>query len=432
MFHDGRSTMTWDGHLPRPATGGTSEDVRRHNLGALLGHLHAEGPLSRTELARRTGLNRSTIAALVAELATAGAVREDRPERAAAGAGRPSLVVSPRGDHVQVLAAEVGVDRVDVALVGLGGEVRSRRHRRLGASCRPGAVAALVGRMVRDLRDDPAAGGAVVALGLALPGVIRNADGFVRFAPNLGWVDEHFGATVSREVPDLPVRIGNDADVGALAEHLRGVARGSDHLVFIAGDVGVGGGVIVAGRPLLGAGGYAGEVGPMVVRPGGLLCRCGARGCWETEIGVPAITRALGGGRMSARELVRAIRRSATTDPQALDGVGRYLGIGIGSIVNLVNPELVVIGGVLREVFPVARAAVESSLGRTALAAPGEQVRLVLPGLGGDAVLVGAAELAWAVLLADPLTTLRRHPAPRPAPDLAAAPDLAPAPAPAP
>jgi predicted NBD/HSP70 family sugar kinase len=396
--------MPWDGHLPRPATGGTSEDVRRHNLGALLGHLHADGPLSRTELARRTRLNRSTIAALVTELASAGAVREDRPARGQAAVGRPSLLVSPRGEHVQVLAADVGVDQVDVALVGLGGQIVDRRHRRLTVGSGPRTVTSLIVRMVEALRRDRCAGGAIVGLGVALPGVIRHVDGFVRFAPNLGWADEHFGGLLAAALPGLPVRVGNDADLGALAEHLRGAGRGCDDLVFIAGGVGVGGGVIVSGRPLLGAGGYAGEVGHMVMRPGGSLCRCGARGCWETEIGASAIARALGAGRVSSDDLVRSIRRAAIG---ALDEVGRYLGLGIGSIVNLVNPNMVIVGGVLREVYPAARDAVESSLAGTALAAPGEQVRIVLPDLGGDAVLIGAAELAWAALLADPLATLR-------------------------
>ena len=118
---------------PRQAIGGTQEDVRRHNLATMLGHLHVAGPLRRADLTGLMGLNRSTIAALVAELAALGAVREERPEGTQAGAGRPSLVVTPRASRVQVLAADVGIGRVSVALVGLGGVVVARRRRQVGA-----------------------------------------------------------------------------------------------------------------------------------------------------------------------------------------------------------------------------------------------------------------------------------------------------------
>ncbi len=386
--------------------GGTQEDVRRHNLGTLLTHLHLSGPLSRAELTSRMGLNRSTIAALVAELTALDAVREERPAGTQAGAGRPSLVVSPH-EGVQVLAADVGVDRVVVALVGLGGRVVVRRHRRLStARPSPGVVAGLIHRLVLAVLADPAAGQRVVGFGVSVPGVIRQEDGCVRFAPNLGWVDEPFGELLSRQSPCLAVRVGNDADLGVLAEHRRGVAQGVDDVVFIAGEVGVGGGFILGGRPALGAGGYAGEVGHMLVRPGGGHCRCGALGCWETEIGAAALARALGLGTVSSEDLVLALRAAAEEGTHALDGVAQYLGLGLASLVNLLNPSLVILGGLLREVFPATSGIVRRTLSETALAAPADQVRLAVPRLGGDAVLVGASELAWEGLLADPVGVL--------------------------
>jgi predicted NBD/HSP70 family sugar kinase len=242
---------------------------------------------------------------------------------------------------------------------------------------------------------------------VSVPGVIRHADGCVRFAPNLGWVDAPLGEMLDRHFGGLPVRVGNDADLGILAEHRRGVARGCDDVVFIAGEVGVGGGLIVGGVPLVGAGGYAGELGHILVHPGGRQCRCGAHGCWETEIGAPAIGRALGLGPVSTEELVRAVRACVATGQPALDEVGRQLGLGLASIVNLVNPQLVIMGGLLREVYPATADVVRATLDAAALSAPSEQVRLVTPQLGGDAVLVGASELAWEGLLDDPSATLR-------------------------
>jgi predicted NBD/HSP70 family sugar kinase len=396
---------------PRAARGGKPEDVRRHNLGTLLGHLHESGSLSRTELAARMGLNRSTIAGLVAQLGDLGLVDEASPEGLAGtrpGAGRPSLVVGPRTDRAQVIAVDIGVDRVVVALVGLGGVVLGRRQRRLGPSRSPAAVVGTIQRLVESLLGRDCA--RVVGVGVSLPGVVRHADGLVRFAPNLGWVDEPLGAALRahlRCIPaDVRIQVGNDADLGALAEHLRGVAAGYDDVVFIAGEIGVGGGCIVGGRPLIGAGGYAGELGHLPLVPDGRSCRCGARGCWETEIGGAAIARALGVAQAGTDDLRRAVREAAAAGGAELDDVGRSLGRGLAGLVNLLNPQMVVVGGLLAEVFAATAATVRAALDAAALTAPAEQVRLVLPGLGSDAVLIGASELAWEDLLADPVAVL--------------------------
>jgi predicted NBD/HSP70 family sugar kinase len=395
---------------PRAARGGKPEDVRRHNLGTLLGHVHESGPLSRTELAARMGLNRSTIGGLVAQLAELGLVGEASPDDALPrpGAGRPSLVVGPRPDAAQVVAVDIGVDRVVVALVGLGGEVLSRRQRRLPPSRSPRTVAGTILRLLDAMLPD--ATGRVVGVGVALPGVVRHADGLVRFAPNLGWVDEPLGAVLRSHVGCLPqdvrIQVGNDADLGGLAEHLRGVAAGYDDVVFIAGEIGVGGGCIIAGRPLIGTGGYAGELGHLPLVPGGRACRCGARGCWETEIGGAAIARALGLADAGTDALRRAVRAEAEVGGARLAQVAQFLGRGLAGLVNLLNPQMIVIGGLLGEVFAASSDAVRRALDASALSAPAQQVELVLPRLGADAVLVGASELAWEDLLADPVAAL--------------------------
>jgi len=395
---------------------GTQEGLRRHNLGTLLGHLHLHGALSRADLTHRMGLNRSTIAALVAELATLGAVQEETPAGSRTGAGRPSLLVRPRPDRVQVVAVEIGVDHLDVALVGLGGQVMARRHDRLGtASPTPQVLVEQLCAAVHAVLADGGLDRHVVGLGVALPGVVRQGDGCVRFAPNLRWTDVPLGSLLSAAMPGTAVRIGNDGDLGALAEHRRGAARGVDDVVFVAGETGIGGGFIVGGRPLTGAGGYAGEVGHMTVRAGGRLCHCGSYGCWETEIGAGAIAAALGAPSPRSDELVPLLRSAGARGDGALDEVARYVGIGLGNLVNLLNPALVILGGLLREVYPLADSCVRAGLRSTALRAPAAEVRISLPALGGDAVLIGAAEMVWDGLLDDPATMLR-PPTPLPSP----------------
>jgi predicted NBD/HSP70 family sugar kinase len=411
--------------------------------------------MRRAELTDLTGLNRSTVAGLVAELAALGAVTEETgsagPEpaapsagsagkphgkgrpgsepdtragaRPASKAGRPSPVVRPCPETVQVLAADVAVGRISVALVGLGGTVVARRDRQVDHGS-PATVARLLAETAAALLAGPEAGRHVVGLGASVPGVVRRVDGNVRFAPNLGWEDQPLGDLLLAEleaagVGGLPVQVGNDGDLGALAEHRRGVARAADDLVFVEGEVGVGCGVIIGGRPLSGVGGYAGELGHMTVRPDGRRCRCGARGCWETEIGTEAIARALGltpTGNQADNDAVIALLRAAA-DPGAgpamavqmaldLGEVAEYLGLGLANVINLLNPELVVLGGVLRELYPIVAGQVGRALAGTALRAPMESVTLAVPELGGDAVLIGAAEFAWEATLADPVAVL--------------------------
>jgi predicted NBD/HSP70 family sugar kinase len=383
-----------------------SPELSRTNLAGLLRLLHLNGPMRRAQLTRLTGLNRSTVGALVAELETLGVVEEGGfPAAAAVGRGRPSMIVRPRSEKVQVLAAEVMVGQASIALIGLSGTVIHRAHGR-AADNTVHTMADLVADLVAELIARTS--GRVYGLGISVPGVIRIADGNVRFAPNLGWHDQPFGELVSARLPGLVVRIRNDGDLGALAEYLRGAARGYDDVVFVAGETGVGSGVIVGGEPLLGAGGYAGELGHMSVREqGGRRCRCGAVGCWETEIGGECIAEALGLPADASHDEVVAVLRSKDGQPsQQLAQVAHYLGVGLASIVNLLNPGLIVLGGLLREIYPAVADAVRVSMLASALAAPAEQVTLSLPELGGDAVLLGAAEVIWQELLADPAATL--------------------------
>jgi predicted NBD/HSP70 family sugar kinase len=384
-----------------------SPDVRRTNLAVLLRHLHLDGPMRRAELTDRLGLTRSTVADLVGQLARLGAV-----DQAASGTtglppgrGRPSPMVRPRSVSAQVIAAEVRVDQIEVALVGLGGTVLHRDSRPLPDPA-PETAADLLAAAVAGLTAH--APGRVLGLGVAVPGVTRHHDGAVRFAPNLRWRDVAFGRMLADRLPAASIQVVNDGDAGALAEHLRGVARGHDDVVFVEGEVGIGSGVIIGGKPLVGAGGYAGELGHISVGgPDGRRCRCGSTGCWETEIGLDAIAAALGLGlEVPRRTLVDALRAAGPAEVRGLDQVARHLGAGLATVINIFNPSLIVLGGLLRELYPQVAAEVQHVMLAGALAAPAEQVRLALPELGDDAVLLGAAEAVWQRVLLDPAAAL--------------------------
>jgi predicted NBD/HSP70 family sugar kinase len=395
-----------------PSRGATQDEVRRHNLSSVLRQVHVNGPLSRADLTTRLGLNRSTIGDLVGELAAKGLVREQLPSERT-GAGRPSPYVWPASDTVQVLAADISFERITVATVGLGGAVTDRIDTvRQPDEAGPAAAVSMIARAARDLRSRRPRPGRLVGVGVSVAGVVRGRDGLVHFAPNLDWYEVPFGRMlVDALIRDVPVRVGNDADVGALAEQTRGAAAGCGNVVYLSGSVGVGGGIIVDGRPLYGVGGYGGEVGHMVVnRRDGALCRCGARGCWETEVGTDALlVRAghpAGGGRVAVLAVLDEAAAGKPAAVDALESVGTWLGDGIANLINLFNPEVIVFGGILSDVYPATAEIVAKQLASSALAAPLSQVALVVTGLGGDSSLLGAAELAFAPLLQDPITAI--------------------------
>lgn len=315
-----------------------------------------------------------------------------------------------------MLAADVAVGQVSMALIGLGGALLERCSRQLHDASAT-TVAGVLADLGRELLGRARAAPRVVGLGVSIPGVVRIGDGHVRFAPNLGWVDQPLGdllvaALAQRGITGVRVALANDGDLGVLAEHQRGVARGYDDVVFVEGETGVGCGVICAGRSLRGSGGYAGELGHLTIRRNGLLCRCGARGCWETEIGAGALARALGlPEEVGEAEVGRALRTGGAATAGRLQDVAEYLGIGLANLVNVFNPRLIVLGGLLRDLYPLLAGQVDEVLAASALRAPAEQVRLVLPELGADAVLLGAGEFACRELLADPAAVLATPPA---------------------
>ena len=199
--------------------------------------------------------------------------------------------------------------------------------------------------------------------------------------------------------------LGNDADHGALAEHLRGVGRGVDDLVYVAGEVGVGAGLIAGGRPVNGASGFAGEIGHLPFGDGTRPCHCGAKGCWETEIGAAAMAEAVGCPLDRLTDLGVYLDELESA-PAELATVGRHLGRGLAGLVNLLNPEIIVLGGYLRSLYRWVERDVHAEMAVRALRVPGIQPRIVLPRLGDQSVLIGASEVAFRGLLDDPVGCL--------------------------
>ena len=393
---------------PQRASGqGTNqEDVRRHNLGTVLRHVHGAGHISRAELTTLMGLNRSTIAGLLTELGSLGITQRAVPVGVPSGAGRPSAGVRLVKDGPYVIAVDLGVDRAVVAGVALGGKVLERAQAPINGSGEAWQVGASVAGLIRQVVANVSASAPLVGIGVSVPGLVRRSDGLIRLAPNLEWHDVSFAGIVLAALGlDIPVSLANDANLGALAEHRRGVGVGVDDLVYISGNVGVGAGVIMGGHRLEGAGGYAGEVGHLLFNPMGLPCHCGNIGCWETEVGAHAIAKAISCPESEVVQLGEVLATYAEATPE-LRRTGLALGQGLATIVNAFNPRLVVLGGYLAPLFSLVQREVQAGLAERALPACLESVTLSLPGLGGDSVLLGAAEIAFEPLFIDPVAAL--------------------------
>lgn len=374
------------------------DEVRRYNRSSLLRLLHTAGPATRAALATDLGLNRSTIKMLVDGLAEVGLVEERVPRQAvppSRGAGRPSLLVLPKPEAAVVLAVDVQVERAVIALVGLGGQVMARNSWNLhGRQRDPGELITHVAESAHLLAED--LGVRAVAAGISVPGVVRRSDGHVHAAANLRWTEVALGRRMGG-VLGVPVVVANDAELGALAEHIRGAGRDSGDAVFVSADVGVGGGLIAQGKLLRGAAGYLGEIGHMTVRPGGRACHCGNEGCWETEVGQAALCRALGLPEHSARGTIVAELRAL--DHDSVRRLGEYpdwLALGLVNVVNVLAPELVVLG----DLFTALPDEVVAELGeqvrrRSIVSRALGGIRIEKSTLGADLKLLGAAEAAF-------------------------------------
>jgi predicted NBD/HSP70 family sugar kinase len=407
----------------RSSIGSTPADqatVRRLNLSLLLNNLAAGGARSRARLADDTGLTKATVSSLVAELIDRGLVMEGTVDRS--GLGRPGRAVELDPGGVRFLGIELQVDYITGMVLDLRGTVLARQRlgrsmAELGPARALGEVADVARSLVAeaDSRVDQ-----VQSLHLAVPGLIDADAGMLALAPNLHWRDIDIVHTLMGRLQWNDARIGvdNDANMGAIAHYAVGDASRTQNLLYIAGAVGVGAGMIVDGRIVRGSAGFAGEVGHIAVGSPDRLCGCGRRGCWETAVSLSALLAAVAGDDGAAPEpatdlsarLVQIKRRAAAGERRvlsALDEQAHWLGIGLSVLANILNPDTFVLGGhfsVLRDYY---REPALAELRSRLLAGSGSRVEF--SDLEFEAASLGAAHAGIAQLMADPtLARIRR------------------------
>lgn len=349
----------------RPIAKLIGEDTRRHNRALILQHLFAEGPASRADLARATGLTRVTVSDLVGELISDGLLGE-LGSPAETKVGKPPTLVGLLADAAHVVALDLSSDdRMTGAVIDLFGQVKARAeipHERVTGE----AAVRLAVRLAEQLRQ--ATDRPVLGIGVGTPGVI-NGRGVVIDAPNLAWVGVDLTGILHREL-GVPVYVANDANTAVLGEYTFG-ATTADDLMLVRIGTGVGAGLVVGGALVEGSNSAAGEIGHVVVDPAGAPCACGRAGCLETVLAVPSLRR---GSR-------------------SLASVGALFGGMLAPVVGALNLREVVLTGPRDLLDGTLRETLEQTVRERVMAASAAELVVRMSPLGDDVALVGAAVL---------------------------------------
>jgi glucokinase-like ROK family protein len=382
-----------------PGKTGSLETLRRLNRLRVIDALRDEGLISRAEIARRTGLSRSTVSSLVSELQADGLVIE-RPEPAAAHGdqgGRPPILLSFDASAGVAVGIDFDHHHVRVAVSDLSSRILAEREQELDTdhAAHEGldAAAELVAELLAEAGVDEAR---VIGAGMCLPGPVHRPTGVVGSTAILpGWVGVAAAEEMRRRL-ELPILVDNDANLAALAEAAFGAGRDAKDLVYLMISSGIGAGLVLNGRLYRGAEGLAGELGHVLVDAEGPVCRCGNRGCLETVAGTDALAdllRRSHGDGLDGRAIVRLARDGDLGCRRVIADAGRAIGKAAATLVNVLNPELLIVGGDLSDAGELLLDGVRESLERSALPTAVQAAEVVAGSLGDRAEVLGAIAL---------------------------------------
>ncbi len=397
--------------------------MRELNLTLILDRLRQEPNLSRAELAHRTGLTRPTVSSLVAALIADGFVRE--VGAVSSPLGRPSIALALNPQAGFLLGAEIGVDFIAAVLTDFSAQVVWQTREALKAAGSREEVLEAVLTMLQEGVDlAKNASLPLLGIGLGVPGLVDRSSGRLLFAPNLGWRDVPLKALLEERI-QTDVIVDNEANLAALGESTFGAARGAHLVLYVSSGVGLGGGLVLDGQLFQGSDGFAGEFGHMTVDPGGLPCNCGSRGCWETLVSQWAVFRRIRaaaqagaatallemtGGDLQALTFEQVCAAAANADAialAALEETGHYLGIGIASLVNAFNPQLVVFGGILSTAFEYLLPGIQAEVEQRALQWARQNLRIIPAQYGRDACPLGGVAAVYREVLMHPARVRR-------------------------
>jgi len=400
--------------------------VRELNLSLVLRLIHNEAPLSRSQIAQATGLNKSTVSSLVEDLLNRRLVHETGIN--SVGTGRPATLLEINPQAGGIIGVELGVDFVAVVLTDFTGNIIWRRLVNVDPSI---AQEKIISQMLaltdeaievckkKDLYP--------LGLGLSMPGTVDLGKGVLVFAPNLQWRNVPFRKIFS-EHTGLNIYVENDANAAAIAEHLFGTAQRSDDFIFVVVSIGIGGGLFLNGNLYRGKEGYAGEIGhtPIVAEPYQNPCHCGNLGCWETYANQSSLIQRVQKRLENKRDSIIPILMSEQGAPltisiikqaadkcdkealEALTETGTALGLGFASLIDIFNPEKIILGGSLSAVGKYLLPSIKETATKHSLLDSNPKVDILLSNFETDAILIGAISIVVDDILSNPTTVERR------------------------
>jgi glucokinase-like ROK family protein len=399
--------------------------LRNLNLSAVLSELRQNKQISRAGLADVTGLNKATITRLVRELIDYGFVKEVGL-LSTLSTGRPSILLELNPQAGFIIAARLDIDYNAVILTDFSGNIIWRNE--LAHTPEDGQTFILDNllRLILEAVDQATyESKPILGLGLSVPGLVDIDNGTLLFAPNLGWRNFSFKDWLGNHF-NLPIYINNEANLAALGESFLGAARDSNYVLYINITSGVGAGIVYNKEILSGVAGIAGEVGHMTIDPHGPKCNCGNLGCWEAFVSAPAILRRMR-KRIKAGEssvvteetlkyfskhtiskLVDSAGLGDTLSRDILKETGEYIGLGLANLINVLNPERVVLGGYLSPAYPIMLEEIKTSVQARALEWAWRGADIVIAHFGSDASLMGAFTTIHDHVLSYPIETLAR------------------------
>ena len=392
--------------------------VRKFNKAVVINYLRHNSPLSRAELAARTGLDRSTISSIINELLDGRLVQETTLQSTRVGRPGMQLELNPAGGFAIGIA--VGVDFIATVVTDFVANVLWRQRIQSGPADRQKITLEQAFAMTRlALGEGQSHHLRPLGIGLGVPGMVDLGQGELKFAPNLGWRDLPLRQQLVQQF-NLPVFVENDARASALGEYYFGVARGINNFIYLFAGVGLGAGIMIEGKLLRGSRGYSSEVGHMIIDPNGEMCGCGKRGCWETLVGPRAVIhrfrRMLQRGvpstvlhatedeltNITFEAIADAAMRGDVAALSAMQEVGANLGFGIANLVDIFNPQMVVLGGALAYASEILLPEIHEVVASNVLSIHAEDLQIAASAHGPDACVMGAATLVLDDILHEP------------------------------
>src|SRR3954470_2875197 len=376
---------------------GSAPSLRASNRLRVIQALQLLGVTSRADLARHTGLSRSTVSTIVAGLQAEGMVVDRDPDgRPAGGGGRPPTLIALDPSAGFAIGIDFGKRHLAVALADLSHRLLAEEWREMSDDYDAETGIEEAAALVETVLDAAGAdAGRLLGVGMGLPGPVHSTGVVGSSAILPGWAGTQAGDRMAERL-SMEVWLGNDANLGALAESTWGAGRDACGLVYLKLATGIGAGIVIEGRLFEGAGGTAGEIGHTSLDETGDICRCGSRGCLETYASGSAIAGLLSRSLGEPLSLDDVLARAVDGDPgcrRALADAGRHIRASVADLCNLINPERIVVGGSMAGAGDVLLDPLREAVGLRAIPSAAEDVQIVPGELGERAELLGAVAL---------------------------------------